>query len=431
MKINIKSIKINKVRRAVDHGKVKELAESIQEIGLLNPITITGNHALIAGAHRIAAYELLGKKEIEANALGISGIKAKLAEIDENLIRTELHYTERGDLLLERKQIYESLHPETKKTATLKQNRNAESAERTTPSFVKDASRKTGQSERSIQVDIQLSKDIVPEVKETVRRHDIPKTDALKLARMEPEKQRAVADKIAAGEAKSVDAASKTVFQEIKAEKKTYEKPVKIKDCKLFVSDIQNNLWQVADESVDYVITDPPYSKEYVYLYGGLSLLASRVLKPGGSLIVMCGQSYLPEVINELCKSMTYQWCMAYLTPGGISPSLWQKKTNTFWKPVLWFVKGKYKGDVIGDVLKSPPNDNDKKFHEWGQSLGGFMEILEKFTYPGQTILDPFLGGGTTGVAAVTMGRKFIGTDMEQKNIDVSRERIQEALCRE
>ena len=87
MNISISSIKINEGRRAVDAGKVKELAESIQEIGLLNPITVTGNHTLIAGAHRIAAYELLGKKEIEANVLGISGIKAKLAEIDENLIR--------------------------------------------------------------------------------------------------------------------------------------------------------------------------------------------------------------------------------------------------------------------------------------------------------------------------------------------------------
>ena len=50
-----------------------------------------------------------------------------------------------------------------------------------------------GISERVLQQNKQLARSLTPEVKETVRKHDIPKTDALKLARMEPEKQRAVA----------------------------------------------------------------------------------------------------------------------------------------------------------------------------------------------------------------------------------------------
>ena len=81
----------------------------------------------------------------------------------------------------------------------------------------------------------------------------------------------------------------------------------------------------------------------------------------------------------------------------------------------------------MGDVLKSPVNDNDKRFHEWGQSLGGMQDIVQRFTNPGDTILDPFLGGGTTGVAAVIMGRKFIGADIEQKNVEISDQRIKEA----
>jgi site-specific DNA-methyltransferase (adenine-specific) len=213
-----------------------------------------------------------------------------------------------------------------------------------------------------------------------------------------------------------------------KREKKTYEKPDDLKDCKLFTADINNQIPEIPDNSVDFIITDPPYPKEYIPLYGQLSRLAKRVLKQGGSLIVMCGQSYLPDVIKELSRHMEYHWTLAYMTPGGQSPQLWQKKTNTFWKPVLWYTSGKYIGDLIGDVLKSPPNDNDKQFHEWGQSLAGFKEIIEKFTYPGQTILDPFLGGGTTGAAVVSMGRKFIGIDIEKKNIDISRERIRQCL---
>ena len=199
--------------------------------------------------------------------------------------------------------------------------------------------------------------------------------------------------------------------------------------CWLFNGDIRDGLPCIKSESVDCIITDPPYPAEYIPLYGDLSRLAARVLKPNGSLVVMCGQSYLPEVIGQLCTSMKYHWTMAYMTPGGQSPQLFTKKVNTFWKPLLWFTKGEYKGDWMGDVLKSPVNDNDKRFHEWGQSYGGMVDIVTRFTDPDHVILDPFLGGGTTGLAAVTNGRRFIGSDIVQKNIDTARERIAEGYA--
>ena len=122
---------------------------------------------------------------------------------------------------------------------------------------------------------------------------------------------------------------------------------------------------------------------------------------------------------------MSYYWVMPYLTPGGGAPLLYQKRVNTFWKPVLWYVKGEYQGDYVGDILKSP--ESDKRFHEWGQSLGGMLEIVGRLTNPGDVVLDPFIGGGTTGAAALSMGRKFIGTDIDIKNVEISRERIKEA----
>lgn len=228
---------------------------------------------------------------------------------------------------------------------------------------------------------------------------------------------------------KSALTASREVNREAKAERKAFVLPDAMPPemCRLHCADIRDGLKKmIPDGSVDFVITDPPYPKEYIPLYYDLSVVAYRVLKPGGSLIVMCGQSYLPEVIRNLGAVLNYHWCMAYITPGGQSPQLFHKKVNTFWKPVLWFTKGDYSGDYIGDVLKSPPNDNDKRFHEWGQSLGGMKDIVERFTNPGDVILDPFLGGGTTGVAAVTTGRRFIGVDIEQENIKVSEKRIME-----
>ena len=195
--------------------------------------------------------------------------------------------------------------------------------------------------------------------------------------------------------------------------------------CKLFQADIRDGLPQISDESVDFIITDPPYSREYIPLYGELSKVAARVLKDGGSLVCMVGQSYLPEIVKELSKSMNYHWCMCYLTFGA-SPQLWQKRTNTFWKPLLWFVKGKYTGDWNGnDVMQSP--GNDKNFHRWGQSVGGMKDIVERLTNPNDVVLDPFLGGGTTGITTILSGRKFIGADIERKCLDTTLERVKES----
>jgi len=200
--------------------------------------------------------------------------------------------------------------------------------------------------------------------------------------------------------------------------------------CRLFVSDIRDGLPEIADESVDAVITDPPYPKEYIGLYRDLSRVSERVLKPGGVLIVMVGQSYLPDVIRMLDECMTYHWCLSYLTPGGQAPHLFQRNVNTFWKPVLWYMKGGYDGDCIGDVLKSDVNDNDKRFHAWGQSESGMSSIVERFTDPGDLILDPFLGGGTTGTVALATGRKFIGCDIDSASVNTAEQRIRDAYER-
>jgi ParB/RepB/Spo0J family partition protein len=177
-------------------------------------------------------------------------------------------------------------------------------------------------------------------------------------------------------------------------------------------------------ESIDSIITDPPYPKEFLLVYETLAIQSARLLKPGGSLLVMCGQSYIPEILNLMTPYINYFWMLSYQTPGGQSPQIWERKVNTFWKPVLWFVKGEYQGDWHGDVIHSDVNDNDKKHHEWGQSESGMNDLVGKFTEPGDVILDPFLGGGTTGLVALSLGRKFIGVDIKAENIEISRERI-------
>lgn len=178
--------------------------------------------------------------------------------------------------------------------------------------------------------------------------------------------------------------------------------------------------------SVDFIITDPPYPEEFIDLYAGLADAAARWLRPGGSLLAMAGQTYLPQVLAALgSSSLTYRWTVAYLTPGGQSVQIFPRRVNTFWKPVFWFTNGEPDNERwIGDVTRSNPNDNDKRFHDWGQSEGGFADLIERFTLAGDLICDPFMGGGTTGVAALALGRNFIGVDSDSKTFKVAKKRL-------
>lgn len=174
--------------------------------------------------------------------------------------------------------------------------------------------------------------------------------------------------------------------------------------CTLFNCDLNDA--PIEPNSVDWIITDPPYPEEFIGLYADLARLASVWLRPGGSLLAMAGEHHLPAVMAALTSAdLIYQWTLAYLTPGGQAVQIFPRKVNTFWKPVFWFVKGEYHGRWIGDVVTSKVNDNDKRFHDWGQSESGFADLINRFTEPGHVICDPFMGGGTTGAVALAMAR--------------------------
>lgn len=65
--------------------------------------------------------------------------------------------------------------------------------------------------------------------------------------------------------------------------------------------------------------------------------------------------------------------------------------------------------------------------HPTGKPLALFSQFIERFTNFGNSVLDPFMGSGTTGVAAIQMGRKFIGIEREQKYFDIACKRIEQA----
>jgi hypothetical protein len=70
--------------------------------------------------------------------------------------------------------------------------------------------------------------------------------------------------------------------------------------------------------------------------------------------------------------------------------------------------------------------------HEWGHPTEKPLDLMKwcilQIPPPATLILDPFMGSGTTGVAAVKLGRKFIGIEIEPKYFDIACRRISEAL---
>jgi site-specific DNA-methyltransferase (adenine-specific) len=181
-----------------------------------------------------------------------------------------------------------------------------------------------------------------------------------------------------------------------------------------------------APRQYDFIITDPPYPKEFLPLWETLAERAGEWLKDGGLLIAMSGQSYLHEIYRMMSAHLDYYWTASYLTPGQPTP-LRQVNVNTTWKPLLIYRKrgDTYKGKIFGDVFVS--DGNDKDFHKWGQSISGMTSIISKICLPGQSILDPFCGAGTTGIAAVSYGCFFDGLELEAENVNISKARIAEA----
>ncbi len=183
--VAVDQVSIGSDRRAVKEDKVAELMESIKTNGLLNPITIDQNFQLIAGLHRLTACKLLGLPQIECTIITCADAnQSRLAEIDENLIRSELNALERAELWLERDLILDELGLRAKSGNSQSAKKKGEIISpllRTTLELAKE----TGYTDRTFQHGKQIARNIAPEVKDLIRPTELASspTALLKVAR--------------------------------------------------------------------------------------------------------------------------------------------------------------------------------------------------------------------------------------------------------
>ena len=112
--VRVEQFDVSKIKqrfrlRSPKEERIKELANSIETLGLVNPITIDHENYLIAGFHRLHACKLLGYETVPVIRKDVSREFNELIEIDENLKRIELNYIEKAEHIVRREELLEKL----------------------------------------------------------------------------------------------------------------------------------------------------------------------------------------------------------------------------------------------------------------------------------------------------------------------------------
>lgn len=231
---------------------------------------------------------------------------------------------------------------------------------------------------------------------------------------------------------------------------------------KVIQGDCLEVMKQIPDESIDLILTDPPYNVGYSYNeykdnLSGREYLdwqfdvlreAERLLKPDGSLFYL---NY-PEVNCEIYVGLKEDFSLKPL-----EIITWVYNTHTQGNPLrkasrtwIWSskgepinnFKGEYKNPTDARVLELIKNGGRPKEQDWWRCeqvknvspektehpcqipIEMVMKIIEGATERDAVVLDPFLGSGTTGIAAKKLNRNFIGVESSKDYCDIAKKMI-------
>jgi DNA modification methylase len=242
-------------------------------------------------------------------------------------------------------------------------------------------------------------------------------------------------------------------------------KPVIIGDATLYCGDCLEILPTLAPGSVDAVVTSPPYNQNIDRFkpsgmqknWGWAKKISSGYFDSRDESEYVAWQI---EVLNHLHRACAEHASCFYnhkcrwrdgvlLHPIDIvRASAWSIRQELIWRR---------DGSATMNARMFAPNDEriywlKKSTHKWNQSHVGFLSVWylnsvkggeHACAYPveiperaigattdkNDTVIDPFMGSGTTGVACMKLGRKFIGIEKEPKYFDIACKRIAEAAA--
>jgi hypothetical protein len=194
-------------------------------------------------------------------------------------------------------------------------------------------------------------------------------------------------------------------------------------------------LSKLSDNSVPLIFTDPMYKDEFLYLYKDLGRLADRVLWPGGSLVSTLVQSKEPMLYDYVLGNSNLKYWNRFIVKmqGPYWPDFKHRAFNQT-KTLAWFVKGEKpinptssNGKMMFDFIKS--KRPDKTTSELTQSTVDAEHVIGYLTGPNDPVLDPMMGPeATTGIAALKLGRRFIGIEIDPKRYELAQANITLAM---
>lgn len=202
-------------------------------------------------------------------------------------------------------------------------------------------------------------------------------------------------------------------------------------DVKLFAADlrVESDYDQIKPESIDLILVDMMYKAEYADLYPHLARISAKLLKPNGSLIVVCGQLLLPQAMQSIGEYLTYNWVHAFMTPNG-TQLVHSRRVIPKWKAILHYVKGTPNKTLAytPDLYIPPPRvAEDTGLHPYQQSVDAFVELVKTFSSEGDTVMDCCMGSATTIIATLLAGgRKVLGSDYNPQYVATAKSRVRE-----
>ena len=192
---------------------------------------------------------------------------------------------------------------------------------------------------------------------------------------------------------------------------------------KVILSDAIEFMQQLPEGSVDLILTDPPYGRDYIWLYEALAREGSRVLRVGGSLVAMAPLFCLDEILTQMSKHMKYRWVIHYDYWEG-SHARMVMGIEVCWKPLVWYVNQKLTPNrPITDSIRAWARD--KSIHPWQQDEGWAVYLINKLTDPGDVVLDPLVGTGTVALVAQALNRRWLACDHDPVMVARAQKRLE------
>jgi len=200
-----------------------------------------------------------------------------------------------------------------------------------------------------------------------------------------------------------------------------------VSDVKLYLGDCLEILPTLAAGSVDAVVTDPPYGIDFESGWTGAKIIGDNDVQARDKMLTCVNG--LPKIIFG---------SPSLPPPAGVKATLiWHRPGSGMgdlsfpWKPDYEFIY------IIGDGFSHSRRGSSVLTFAWDmfrsdayhphQKPLPLMKYLLDRLPPNCTILDPFMGSGTTGVACVQTGRNFIGIEIDPKYYAIAEKRIAEA----